>query len=239
MLLHHARRHARFDGGDVVLVGIHTRGVPLADRVADLSGEVQELDGQAELAQLGVVEFVFSDYAWISSFVPQAQVLALNYLFPTERVPEVIDWMVKNGEFFPLLEKAFRKHRLDYNNLSKSDEMVKVAADFGFKALDDLIARYPSPSAEQATLIADLKAESKTVDHNAGAHLLDMGDGVCLLEFHTYKGMNPVDADIIMMMMQCVEEVQKRGFLGVVVGSTVGYVAEMVHASILADLLQG
>ena len=65
-----------------------------------------------ELAQLGVVEFVFSDYAWISSFVPQAQVLALNYLFPTERVPEVIDWMVKNGEFFPLLEKAFRKNGL-------------------------------------------------------------------------------------------------------------------------------
>jgi len=25
-----------------------------------------------ELAQMGVVEFVFSDYAWISSFVPQA-----------------------------------------------------------------------------------------------------------------------------------------------------------------------
>jgi TRAP-type C4-dicarboxylate transport system substrate-binding protein len=65
-----------------------------------------------ELAQLGVVEFVFSDYAWISSFVPQAQVLALNYLFPTERVPEVLDWMIKNGDFFPLLDQAFRKNGL-------------------------------------------------------------------------------------------------------------------------------
>ena len=65
-----------------------------------------------ELCQLGVVDFVFSDYAWISSFVPQAQVLALNYLFPTEKVPEVLDWMVKNGEFMPLLEKAFRKNGL-------------------------------------------------------------------------------------------------------------------------------
>lgn len=61
-----------------------------------------------ELCQLGVVEFVFSDYAWISSFVPQAQVLALNYLFPTEKVPQVLDWMMQNGEFYPLLEKAFR-----------------------------------------------------------------------------------------------------------------------------------
>jgi tripartite ATP-independent transporter DctP family solute receptor len=65
-----------------------------------------------ELAQMGVVEFVFSDYAWISSFVPQAQVLALNYIFPTEKVPQVLDWMVKNGEFMPLLEEAFRKNGL-------------------------------------------------------------------------------------------------------------------------------
>ena len=65
-----------------------------------------------ELCQLGVVEFVFSDYAWISSFVPQAQVLALNYLFPTEKVPEVLDWMAKNGEFMPLMEKAFRQNGL-------------------------------------------------------------------------------------------------------------------------------
>lgn len=65
-----------------------------------------------ELAQLGVVQFVFSDYAWISSFVPQAQVLALNYLFPTQKVPEILDWMVKKGDFFPLLEQAFRKNGL-------------------------------------------------------------------------------------------------------------------------------
>ncbi len=65
-----------------------------------------------ELAQMGVVEFVFSDYAWISSFVPQAQVLALNYLFPTEKVPQVLDWMVKNGDFVPLLEEKFRANGL-------------------------------------------------------------------------------------------------------------------------------
>ncbi len=65
-----------------------------------------------ELCQLGVVEYVFSDYAWISSFVPQAQVLALNYLFPTEKVPEILDWMARNGEFMPLLEEKFAKNGL-------------------------------------------------------------------------------------------------------------------------------
>lgn len=65
-----------------------------------------------ELAQMGVVQFVFSDHAWISSFVPQAQALALNYIFPTQKVPETLDWMAANGEFMPLLEKAFRANDL-------------------------------------------------------------------------------------------------------------------------------
>ena len=65
-----------------------------------------------ELAQLGVVQAVFSDYAWISAFVPQAQVLALNYLFPTEKVPQVLDWMMKNGEFMPMMEKHFAANGL-------------------------------------------------------------------------------------------------------------------------------
>ncbi len=65
-----------------------------------------------ELAQMGVVEFVFSDYAWISSYIPQAQVLTLNYLFPPDRVPAILDWMLHHGDFMPLLEQAFRRHDL-------------------------------------------------------------------------------------------------------------------------------
>ncbi len=65
-----------------------------------------------ELAQMGVVEFVFSDYAWISSFIPQAQVLTLNYLFPADDLPQILNWMLRHGEFMPLLEEAFRKEDL-------------------------------------------------------------------------------------------------------------------------------
>jgi TRAP-type C4-dicarboxylate transport system substrate-binding protein len=65
-----------------------------------------------ELAQLGVVQFVFSDYAWISAFVPEAQVLALHYVWPRENTGEVLDWVVNNGEFMPELEKAFRQKNL-------------------------------------------------------------------------------------------------------------------------------
>jgi GTP diphosphokinase / guanosine-3',5'-bis(diphosphate) 3'-diphosphatase len=39
-----------------------------------------------------------------------------------------------------MCEKAFRKYRLNFNTLSKSEEMEKVVEHFGFKHLDDLIA---------------------------------------------------------------------------------------------------
>lgn len=46
--------------------------------------------------------------------------------------------------------------------------------------------------------ISDLKAVNKRVDHNAGAHLLDMGDGVLLCEFHTKA--NTIDETIFAML---------------------------------------
>jgi GTP diphosphokinase / guanosine-3',5'-bis(diphosphate) 3'-diphosphatase len=39
-----------------------------------------------------------------------------------------------------MCEKEFRKHRLNFNTLLKSEEMEKVVEHFGFKHLDDLIA---------------------------------------------------------------------------------------------------
>ena len=39
-----------------------------------------------------------------------------------------------------MLEKAFRKEKLNYNSLAKTEELADVAAHFGFKTIDDLIA---------------------------------------------------------------------------------------------------
>ena len=39
-----------------------------------------------------------------------------------------------------MCEKAFRKHKLDFNTLVKSETMEQVMAHFGFKTVDDLIA---------------------------------------------------------------------------------------------------
>jgi GTP pyrophosphokinase len=39
-----------------------------------------------------------------------------------------------------MLEKAFRKEKLNFNNLAKTEELADVAAHFGFKTIEDLIA---------------------------------------------------------------------------------------------------
>ncbi len=39
-----------------------------------------------------------------------------------------------------MCEKAFRKHKLNFNTLSKSEQMDRVVEEFGFKTMDDLIA---------------------------------------------------------------------------------------------------
>lgn len=65
-----------------------------------------------ELAQFGVIDYVVTDYAWISSFVPEAQVLALHYIWPRQGAPEILGWIVKNGKFMAALEQAFRRNDL-------------------------------------------------------------------------------------------------------------------------------
>ncbi len=65
-----------------------------------------------ELAQLGVVEYVFSDFAWIGAFVPEATVFGLHYLWPEERPWEVMDWVVRNGETMEILEESYRREGL-------------------------------------------------------------------------------------------------------------------------------
>jgi GTP pyrophosphokinase len=39
-----------------------------------------------------------------------------------------------------MLEKAFRKEKLNFHTLAKSEQMAEVGSDFGFKTVDDLVA---------------------------------------------------------------------------------------------------
>lgn len=64
--------------------------------------------------------------------------------------------------------------------------------------------------------IGDLKQARKTVEQNASASLLDMGDGVMLFEFHAK--MNAIDQDIIDMSFRALERLDSD-FDALVIGN--------------------
>lgn len=62
-----------------------------------------------ELVQMGEIEVGSVDYGWVGGFVPQAQVLALQYLWPMEDTAAVVHEVCQNGQAVKLLEEGFRK----------------------------------------------------------------------------------------------------------------------------------
>jgi 3-hydroxyacyl-CoA dehydrogenase len=61
-----------------------------------------------------------------------------------------------------------------------------------------------------------LRAGGKEVERNPSASLLDIGDGVFCLEFHSK--MNAIDTDIVAMMNKAVDRAEREG-VGVVIGN--------------------
>jgi 3-hydroxyacyl-CoA dehydrogenase len=68
---------------------------------------------------------------------------------------------------------------------------------------------------EQITL-RDLKSQNKVVRSNSGASLIDLGDGVACLEFHSPN--NAIGADILQMISQSMDEVRDN-FEGLVIAN--------------------
>lgn len=68
---------------------------------------------------------------------------------------------------------------------------------------------------EQVSL-RDLKAQNKVVRSNSGASLIDLGDGVACLEFHSPN--NAISADILQMISQSMDEVRDN-FEGLVIAN--------------------
>jgi 3-hydroxyacyl-CoA dehydrogenase len=65
-------------------------------------------------------------------------------------------------------------------------------------------------------VLKDLKQDGKLISQNAGASLIDIGDGVALVEFHTK--MNALDDDIFTIFMEGLDRTE-REFEGLVIGN--------------------
>jgi 3-hydroxyacyl-CoA dehydrogenase len=74
----------------------------------------------------------------------------------------------------------------------------------------------PVPVPEGAITLAEARSSNKVIRDNGSASLIDLGDGVACLEFHTK--MNSIDEGIIEMLRYSVEEGQKQ-FRAVVINN--------------------
>jgi 3-hydroxyacyl-CoA dehydrogenase len=82
----------------------------------------------------------------------------------------------------------------------------------------DVAPRNYAPEVEspKAIHLGRLHRAKRVVRHNSGASLVDLGDGVACLEFHTK--MNVIGGDQMGMLKESLEEVRKN-FLGLVIGN--------------------
>ncbi len=75
----------------------------------------------------------------------------------------------------------------------------------------------PLPTDPKIVSIKTLKAQGKELQANASASLIDMGDGVLLVEFHSQA--NALDPDIFDMLETALEELDKDAWQGLVIGN--------------------
>ncbi len=74
----------------------------------------------------------------------------------------------------------------------------------------------PVPVPAGITILKSLKDQNKVVKKNAGASLIDLGDGVACVEFHSK--MNALGSDQLGMIQFAIKEVEKN-FVGLVIGN--------------------
>lgn len=77
----------------------------------------------------------------------------------------------------------------------------------------------PMPERPGVTILKSVKERTGVIKQNPGASLIDLGDGVACLEFHSK--MNSIGGDTIQMMNAALDEVEKN-FAGLVVGNQGG-----------------
>lgn len=74
----------------------------------------------------------------------------------------------------------------------------------------------PVPVPAGITILKSLKDQNKVIKKNAGASLIDLGDGVACVEFHSK--MNALGSDQLGMIQWAVKEVEKN-YVGLVIGN--------------------
>ena len=175
----------------------------------------------------------------VGSFLWKTTMRTLRYA--ANRIPEIADSVVEvdramrwgfNWELGPFevwdaigVEKSVARMKEEGHTIPANvQQMLDAGATSFYKTeqgqqlyFDFASAKYV-PVVEQpgVTVLKSLKERTGVIKKNAGASLIDLGDGVACLEFHSK--MNAIGGDTIQMLKYALSEVEKN-FLGLVVGN--------------------
>lgn len=122
-------------------------------------------------------------------------------------VKEVADRLEKQGKKIPPIVQDCLTHG---NGRFYNHEGAK-------KLYFDISNKYKDvPVSNKVIYLENIKSDKKIVEHNNGATLLDIGNGVACLEFHTK--LNAIDDDILQMIFKSIERVEKD-FTGLIIAN--------------------
>src|SRR4029450_3805167 len=97
--------------------------------------------------------------------------------------------------------------------LAAGHESFYDSANGALRFYDPVGKAYVSePANEHQISLRRLKSSGNVVRENRGASLIDLGDGVACLEFHTK--MNTLDADIRQLMSEAIAEIGNGDWRG-------------------------
>ncbi|HKP87995.1 MAG TPA: 3-hydroxyacyl-CoA dehydrogenase NAD-binding domain-containing protein [Blastocatellia bacterium] len=167
--------------------------------------------------------------------------ISQNLLYTANRIPEIADDIVNvdnavkwgfNHQFgtFELwdvigVEKSVARMREEGQKIPKIVEQLLAAGKKSFYErregrtyyFDFNLGDYKEvPQREGVIVLKSLKERERVIKKNAGASLIDIGDGVACLEFHSK--MNAIGGDTISMMNYAVKEVGQN-FEALVIGN--------------------
>jgi 3-hydroxyacyl-CoA dehydrogenase len=185
------------------------------------------------------IKAIFNGKDDASEFV--REYLCNNFIYAANRVPEICDTIVGidnamkwgyNHQLGPfetwdavgVRDSLAVMKKLKLKVPKKIDDMLKAKCETFYLKKEDGPYYYDFDKKTyqkiedntRIILLPALKEKKKIVKENAGATLVDIGDGVACLEFHTK--MNAVDDDIIQMIFDSCDIVEKD-FQGMVVGN--------------------
>ncbi|MEQ1644634.1 MAG: enoyl-CoA hydratase-related protein, partial [Pyrinomonadaceae bacterium] len=126
-------------------------------------------------------------------------------------VVESVERMSKEGQAIPA----------NVEKMLASGATTFYKNEGGNRSFYDLVAgEYkPMPARPGVMILKDIKERTGVIKSNPGASLIDIGDGVACLEFHSK--MNSIGGDTVSMMNFAIDEVEKN-FTGLVVGNQGG-----------------